>query len=165
MSFQQHIFLAFSRVNERIVRKTVEEAGNHRGLFGLFRRRAVTRKRVRKSKKGSDFRMTRGKAYSTDQVAQMDLLGLPAEPVQRAEPPALAELVVAFLAKTKHKDALLGDLDEKFRGAIDRGWTIDRARRMYWAEAMRAVGPLAWQKLKRLGIIGLLAVAAKKFLS
>jgi hypothetical protein len=66
----------------------------------------------------------------------------------RIEPPQIAQRLVALFVTAKHKNALLGDLDEKFRSAIDEGCTIYRARRMYWSEALRTIGPMAWEKLK-----------------
>jgi hypothetical protein len=80
------------------------------------------------------------------------------------EPPALAEFIVALFAKAKQHKALLGDLEEKFRAALIGGCSLPRARRLYWAETLRSVCPLAWEKLKGIGFFGLIVAAARKLL-
>lgn len=82
-----------------------------------------------------------------------------------AEPPALAEFFITLFASIKQKDALLGDLQEKFSAAINGGWSNARAQRMYWAETLRSIGPLAIATLKRIGVFALLIGAAKKLFS
>jgi hypothetical protein len=79
------------------------------------------------------------------------------------DPPPIAEFLIALFARGKDRGALLGDLQEKFMLAIKRGWSKPRAQRMYWAETLRAIGPLAVLKLKQLGVIALVLSAAKKF--
>jgi predicted DNA-binding protein (UPF0251 family) len=79
------------------------------------------------------------------------------------EPPALAEFLVAMFVSAEHRDALLGDMEEKFNAELARGWSQPRARRVYWAEALRTIGPLAWRKVRGLGWIALLFGAMKKY--
>jgi hypothetical protein len=74
-------------------------------------------------------------------------------------PPWLAENLFSAFAPKKSADAQLGDLQEIFQENVKR-FGLERARRMYWIRISREVGPLLFQKLKRLvkrfGIIALL---------
>lgn len=81
---------------------------------------------------------------------------------KQTEPPALAEMLLTAVVKGKYRDALIGDLNEKFQCWINQGYSIARARRLYWSEALEALGPLIWTKLKRVGVISVVAVAAKR---
>lgn len=74
---------------------------------------------------------------------------------KRTSPPASAALLLAFIAPKNSAQALLGDLEEMFQKNADK-FGEDRARRMYWLEAARSVGPIVWQWVKRMGFITLL---------
>jgi hypothetical protein len=71
----------------------------------------------------------------------------------------LAENLFSAFAPKKSADAQLGDLQEIFQENVKR-FGLQRARRMYWIRISREVGPLLFQKLKRLakrfGIIAVL---------
>jgi hypothetical protein len=76
-------------------------------------------------------------------------------PHKRSSPPASAALLLAFIAPKHSAQALLGDLEEMFQKNADR-FGEDRARRLYWFEVARSIGPLVWQWVKRMGFITLL---------
>lgn len=82
-----------------------------------------------------------------------------AKEVRTKSPPRLAENLFSAFAPKKSADAQLGDLQEIFQENVKR-FGLERARRMYWIRISREIGPLLFQKLKRLvkrwGIIALL---------
>lgn len=69
-------------------------------------------------------------------------------------PPRVAETLVQLLAPKKLVDPLLGDLQEKFEKYAQRHG-IERARRYYWTQVVREIGPIVWRRIKRLGIVAL----------
>ena len=70
-------------------------------------------------------------------------------------PPRLAEFFVALFLSKKKRDAVLGDLEERFdKNCEDFG--LRRARVRYWAEALNSLGPLFWSAFKKLGFGALL---------
>jgi hypothetical protein len=72
------------------------------------------------------------------------------------DPPGLAEWLLALVVPRRRADALLGDLEERFHRNVDsRG--LRRARMLYWAEALRSIGPILWMKAKQLGFLALVA--------
>ncbi|MFK4382508.1 permease prefix domain 2-containing transporter [Bradyrhizobium sp. USDA 223] len=73
---------------------------------------------------------------------------------KRSSPPASAAILLAFVAPKHSAQALLGDLEEMFQKNVDK-FGDRAARRMYWFEAARSVGPLVWQWIKRMGFITL----------
>lgn len=75
-------------------------------------------------------------------------------PAKRSSPPAPAAFLLAFIAPKNSAQALLGDLEEMFQKNAER-FGESRARRMYWFEVARSVGPLVWQWIKRMGFITL----------
>jgi hypothetical protein len=79
----------------------------------------------------------------------------PTSTVRPKTPPTLAKLLIAVVVTTKHRDALLGDLHEKFVAAIERGWSKSRARRMYWSETLRTIVPLAVERFKSIAAVAL----------
>lgn len=81
------------------------------------------------------------------------------------KPPATAEFIAGLFATSKHKNALLGDLEEKFQKAIDNGASRASAGRLYWSEMWRTILPLAWIKIKQMGPIGAIIHAAKRLFS
>jgi hypothetical protein len=72
------------------------------------------------------------------------------------EPPALAESLVSLLAPKRHRAAIVGDLEETFRSNLQRGFTKQRAARLYCVDVARSLLPQVWAK--RLGIFGLIAI-------
>jgi hypothetical protein len=84
--------------------------------------------------------------------------------VESESPPALAEFLLTFLARDEHRQAALGDLNETFvhNCAV---YGHGRAARLYWAEALKSLWPLAWRMLCRAVRFGVLVDAVKRFLS
>ena len=81
----------------------------------------------------------------------------------RHEPPAFAEVLLSLVTKKELREAVLGDCGERAaRNAAKFG--RKRAIRLYWAEVIRSVAPLAWAAIKRLGIATLLVDAIRRFL-
>lgn len=74
------------------------------------------------------------------------------QPPKRSSPPATAAFLLAFVAPKNLAQALLGDLEEIFQKNAER-FGDSQARRMYWLEVARSFGPLAWQWIKRMGLI------------
>lgn len=81
------------------------------------------------------------------------------------KPPATAEFIAGLFATSKHKHALLGDLEEKFQKALDNGASRASAGRLYWSEMWRTIPPLAWIKIKQMGPIAAIIHAAKRLFS
>jgi hypothetical protein len=76
------------------------------------------------------------------------------EAVPTTDPPGLAEWLVALIVP--RADAMLGDLEERFqRNVVSRG--LQRARALYWAEALRSIGPVLWMRAKQFGVLALIA--------
>lgn len=70
---------------------------------------------------------------------------------QRSYPPGLAAFLLALIAPEKSAQALLGDLEEVFEKNIAR-FGERHARKIYWFEVARSMGPLLWRWVKRVGI-------------
>jgi hypothetical protein len=70
------------------------------------------------------------------------------------QPPALAELLLQFLP-ARVRDAVIGDLYEDFQENLTKHG-LRRARRLYWHEVLRSVGPLILRAAAMLltGLIG-----------
>jgi hypothetical protein len=85
-----------------------------------------------------------------DKVSQQSAPQLP----KRSSPPATAAFLLAFIAPKNSAQALLGDLEEIFQKNAER-FGDSQARRMYWFEVARSMGPLIWQWIKRMGFITL----------
>ncbi|MGY8709513.1 permease prefix domain 2-containing transporter [Bradyrhizobium sp. 18BD] len=75
-------------------------------------------------------------------------------PPKRSTPPAVAAFLLAFIAPKNSAQALLGDLEEMFQRNAER-FGDSQARRMYWFEVARSVGPIVWRWIKRMGIVTL----------
>ncbi len=70
---------------------------------------------------------------------------------QRDEvPPAFAEVLLAALANPRKADALVGDLSEQFRSNVQK-YGPARARRLYWVQVGRSIGPQIKQRITRFG--------------
>ncbi|MDI4236171.1 permease prefix domain 2-containing transporter [Bradyrhizobium sp. Arg237L] len=76
-------------------------------------------------------------------------------PRKRSSPPTSAAFLLAFIAPKNSAQALLGDLEEMFQENVAR-FGERQARKMYWFEVARSVGPLVWQWVKRMGFVTLL---------
>jgi hypothetical protein len=77
------------------------------------------------------------------------------EVAEAASPPRLAEALFQLFAPKKTVQHLLGDLQEVFEKNCAR-FGKARARRLYWAQVLRAIGPGIWRRVKKLGLIGIL---------
>jgi hypothetical protein len=71
------------------------------------------------------------------------------------EPPAAPEWIVSCLVPKKTRDAILGDMKERFHDNLDQGSSA-RAKRLYWADAVRSVAPLVWRAIKRVGTLAMM---------
>jgi hypothetical protein len=87
---------------------------------------------------------------AVDETARAEPRDLP------ANPPGIAEWLVALVVAKRSSDGLLGDLEERFHRHVEtRG--LQRAQWLYWAEALRSIAPILWTKAKRLGMIAAIA--------
>lgn len=75
--------------------------------------------------------------------------------VEPKGPPRFAEFLFQLLAPKRTVKAQVGDLQELFDKNCAR-FGKRRARLMYWAQVLRAVGPGFWRGIKKLGLIGIL---------
>lgn len=75
--------------------------------------------------------------------------------IQQPSPPQLAEALFSMLAPKKTVQHLLGDMQEIFEKNCAR-FGKARAKRLYWTQVLRAIGPGLWRRVKKLGFIGIL---------
>ncbi len=90
-------------------------------------------------------------------------LGMIMEEAPAPSPPAAAEWLLTLLVRARRAEALLGDLEERYRRDIEaRGnrpaWWL------YWARALNSLGPLLWSAIKRVGIFAAVADVARRCL-
>jgi len=79
-------------------------------------------------------------------------------------PPLNAEFLFYLFLDAKNCDALVGDLEERYR-VIRRKFGSRRANFWYWTQAIRSVGPVAWAWVKNVvmkPIIGVIGWAVAK---
>ena len=69
-----------------------------------------------------------------------------------------AEFLFYLFMSPKDCDALVGDLEERYK-LIHKKFGARRANFWYWSQAIRSVGPIAWQWFKQLVLKPVLAVA------
>lgn len=100
-----------------------------------------------------------------NQIAEMErAIVFESTKILNCKPPAIAETVIMMLAKdAKSCAANIGDMEEQFHIDAAR-YGVRRARRMYWAQTLRSIEPLAWQAVKRLGVAAAALAGAKKWL-
>jgi hypothetical protein len=70
-------------------------------------------------------------------------------------PPAFAELLLMMLGSKRTVDAMVGDFEQLFRMDLAE-IGVTRARRRYWLRVLRSIGPAAWAKAKKIGVIGII---------
>jgi hypothetical protein len=70
-------------------------------------------------------------------------------------PPVLGEALISLLTPKQFAQAQLGDMQEMFEGNVRR-FGLKRAKRLYWYEVVRSIGPLLFSWMKRIGIIAFL---------
>jgi len=80
-------------------------------------------------------------------------------------PPVLASQILAGLvAEAGYRDAILGDLEEEFAKLVSRSG-VSFARRWYWSQTLRAIGPLTWSQSHDFGVsIRIAATAVATYL-
>jgi hypothetical protein len=76
-------------------------------------------------------------------------------------PPAIAEALISMFAPKRFSDAQLGDMQEIFETNVKRHGS-QRARRLYWYEVARSIGPIILHWLKRIGFIAVLVDYGRK---
>jgi hypothetical protein len=79
----------------------------------------------------------------------------------RPLPPAIAQTLIALFAQERFADAQLGDMQEIFETNVKRHG-LQRAKRLYWLEVLRSVGPIFFHWLKRIGFIAVLVDYGRK---
>lgn len=67
----------------------------------------------------------------------------------RIVPTPLAEYLFYFFLDAKTCDALVGDLDQRYK-LIRKKFGKGKANFWYWSQALRSTGPIAWQWFKKL---------------
>jgi hypothetical protein len=98
------------------------------------------------------FGLKRPRTFYVDDL----VVGQPIAPkTEPSSPPRLAEFAFSLLAPKKSLSPQLGDLQEVFELNVAR-FGKSRARILYWAQVLRAVGPGVWRRVKKLGFIGIL---------
>jgi hypothetical protein len=80
----------------------------------------------------------------------------------RAEPPKVAEFLLAFLLKPSRADAMIGDLNERFQRDY-KDLSCHRARWLYWARTLQSLWPLMRQAAGRALKVGAMIEAARRF--
>jgi hypothetical protein len=74
-------------------------------------------------------------------------------------PPSNAEFLFCLFLESQNCDALVGDLEERFR-LIHAKFGIRRASLWYWTQAVRSAGPIVWASVKKLALRPLIGVIA-----
>jgi hypothetical protein len=83
-------------------------------------------------------------------------------PPQPAEPPGFPEFLIETLLPAKRAEHVIGDLNERFIQHCAQ-FGLARAKRLYWAEALRSLGPVAWRWAKRVLKLGAIAEVVRHF--
>jgi hypothetical protein len=73
-------------------------------------------------------------------------------------PPLNAEFLFYLFMKPKDCDAIVGDLEERYR-SIRKKFGVRRANFWYWSQTIRSVGPIVWQWLTKLALKPVLATS------
>jgi hypothetical protein len=98
--------------------------------------------------------------FKRDDAPPIGLAPAPVAPpaAVRIEPYPAAEFLITAIVPKRRRDALLGDLEERFARDCEK-FDLDRARRRYSAGVANILLRLAWPALKRLRWWALLAAA------
>jgi hypothetical protein len=76
------------------------------------------------------------------------------------DPPSVAEFLAAAIIPKNRRDAILGDLDERFaRDCSEFG--AKRARLRYWGYVISSAVPLLWSRTKKIRALAYLAATRK----
>lgn len=103
---------------------------------------------------GHVFAVTRSKERET--TISTPNASLPPTPPPLPEPPVFEEWLLTFVLGKADREAIIGDLTERFDTDLKAGMSAEHARRRYSARAWATMRDQAWPMLKRLGIWGLL---------
>lgn len=78
----------------------------------------------------------------------------------QSEPPRAAEFAIAlFTKKREHREACIGDTNEQFQRDLRR-YGRDRARMLYWSNAIRSCWPLVRRRLRRISVVSAMIALA-----
>src|SRR5262249_10907529 len=80
---------------------------------------------------------------------------------QANSPPSIAEFLLTALATTRTAEAMIGDLNERFRDERKK-FGRSRAIRLYWARALRSLWPLLWRAIGKAVKWGVVIAAMKR---
>ncbi|HZP74849.1 MAG TPA: permease prefix domain 2-containing transporter [Pseudolabrys sp.] len=83
---------------------------------------------------------------------------------EATSPPKFAEVLLTLFARTKQQRAAIGDLNERYSENCER-YGSKRANRLYWAEALQSLLPLAWRTACRVIRWAALVEAIKRYFS
>jgi hypothetical protein len=76
-------------------------------------------------------------------------------------PPAIAEALISMFSAKRFSESQLGDMQEIFDNNVKR-FGPKRAKRLYWYEVVRSVGPILFHWLKRIGFVAILVDYGRK---
>jgi hypothetical protein len=76
-------------------------------------------------------------------------------PDQVRMPPAIGEALIVLFCPNNRVDAVMGDLAERFSEEAEAKGE-KRAKLLFWARAVRSVGPLPWVKVRNGGLWAML---------
>jgi hypothetical protein len=69
-------------------------------------------------------------------------------PSRVASPPMTAKFILLLIPK-RHREHLIGDLEEEYRTILLPEYGARKARNWYWWQVAISVGPLLWAQIKR----------------
>jgi hypothetical protein len=81
---------------------------------------------------------------------------------QQLQPPRLAEFLLTLFANSEHGESACGDLNERYSREHEAFGTL-RAKRLYWARALRSLWPLLCRVVGRAVKWGVI-LSIKRFL-
>jgi len=81
-------------------------------------------------------------------------------PAQTESPPQMAEWLFAMFAPRRSVGMQLGDLQEMYEKDSTR-FGVQRAKRLYWTRVIRSTAPAIAQKVKKIGLFGIIADYAR----
>jgi hypothetical protein len=80
---------------------------------------------------------------------------------ERRDPPELAEFALTLFATTRHAEAMVGDLNERFTDECQK-LGRSRAVRLYWARTLRSLWPLLKRAIGKAVKWGAVITAARR---
>lgn len=82
--------------------------------------------------------------------------------IGQPEPPQFAEFLVIALSSSRHGDAAIGCLNERFTRECEE-YGVKRARLRYWAKAAKSIAPLLVRAVGKALKWGVVVAAVKRF--